>query len=782
MAPGRGRAGAVTLAAALPAAAGGTALAAMDVHAWPPYAAVIAVSALSGLTALARYGRRRRGPATNPERGAPQSPEPVTGHGEEASARTSRAQRRADGTPGSQRSVYEMTRPVRPVRAQGLPDDPPFTVRLVVHSHIAHIASPGLLGTAEAVHIPLTGHNLLLSLTATGQDQVVLRSLRAEVTDRLPLRADGISFARQAMPDLVMSADLLESAQRAVRAYRPLRSPDVVVLLDSAPAPELAEAGADPALPLTAAPGTSADLTCAPVTDDGRWVRWRLTARIECAGRVWRPWWDLTVTATTGLSRFSPDAAPEPQPVHTLFPDHYDPRDPEGRQADPEAVRAFQLASHTSQDGQGLLESPTRPDPDPEPPGAAETIRRAAVLARAGDLPGAAEAYRSAAEAGSGQAAYLLAMLTQNMGDVDGAARWYERAAARRVPAAYNNLGVLAMLRGDLDGAERWYRRAMDTGDWAAAVGLGVVREKQGDEAQAEELWRLAGKRNVPNADQNLAVLYQRQGRHREADELFTRAAEAGDVQAAVHVGYRCHEAGDRAGAERWWRTAADAGSAEGAFYLGSLLMADGRTGEAERLWERAAEGLGTPGPGDLRTPAGQQTGTGTTYRVGGTAESGEAYAAYQLGLLNQERGDDEAALAWWTLAAGAGHMDAVFRLCELHLNVRGDLAECLRWATFALELEGVPLGRLAALAAGLRQVAEQLAGGQGAYEPDPGAAAEACSVAAEAYRRLTAHDGGHRPAWEESVRRLVTLADRSGSPRARQQAASAEARLRTAG
>ncbi|WP_220212143.1 tetratricopeptide repeat protein, partial [Streptomyces sp. WELS2] len=735
----------------------------------------------SGLTALARHGRSRRGPAANPVGHAPEFPESTTGDGRNPSAGPSRTEGREDDasiTLG--RAVYDMTRPVRPVPAQGLADDPPFTARAAVHSHVAHLASPGLLGNPETVHIPLTGHNLLLTLTATGTDEVVLRSLRAEVTDRLPLRADGLSLARTRMPDLVMSADLLESAQRAVRAYRRLRRPDVAVLLDSSPAPLLAGAGTDSALPLTAAPGASATLVCAPVTDDGRWVRWRLTAEIMCAGRVWRPWWDLTVTATTGLARFSPDAAPTHAPVHALYPDHYDPGDPEGQRAAPETDGTFQVAAHTSRDGRGVLETPSRPEPHPEPPGAAEAIRRAAALARTGDLAGAVEACRPAAEADSGQAAYLLAGLAQLQGDLDGAVRWYERAAARRVAPAYNNLGALAMLRDDLGAAEHWYRRGMDAGDWAAAVGLGLVRERLGDEAQAEELWRLAGKRDAPNADQNLAVLYQRQGRHREAGELFTRAAEAGDVQAAVQAGFRCHEAGDRAGAERWWRTAADAGNAEGAFYLGLLLVREGRAAEGERLWERAAERLGTPGQAVATTPSGPEA--GTVYRVGGAAESGEAYAAYHLGLLHWERDDHDAALAWWTLAAGAGHAESVLALCELHLNVRGDLAECLRWGYVALEIEGVPADRVADLAAGMRQVAEQLTGAGGAFAPDPASAVEACFLAAEAYRRLTAQDGAHRPAWEETIRRLVALAESSGSARARQQAASAAARLRAAG
>ncbi|MGW6978374.1 SEL1-like repeat protein [Streptomyces sp. NPDC054932] len=686
---------------------------------------------------------------------------------------------RADGAPDVPGlSVYHMTRPIRPIPAQGLPGNQPFTVQVAVHSQLAHLASPGLLGTPEGVYVPLTGHNLLLSLTTTGQDEVVLRSLRAEVTDRLPLRVDGALIAWPRVPDLALSADLLESAQRAARAYRRLRSPDVAILLDPSPAPALAELDADPVLPLTAAPGETANLTCAPVTDDGRWVRWRLTAEIVCAGRIWQPWWDLTVTANARLTRFTAHAAPVPQPVHDVYPDHYDPRYPGGRPGtESEAEQTFYLSAHSSQDGEGWLQMPSRPDPDPEPPGAAEAIQRALDLAGGGDLPGAAQVFLAAAENGSGQAAYLLGKLTQDRGDPHGAVRWYEKAAARRVPAAYNNLGALAVLRGDLDTAERWYRQAMDAGDWVAAVGLGVVLESRGDEAQAEELWRLAGLRNVPNADQNLAVLYQRQGRLREADELFTRAAEAGDISAAVKVGFRCHEAGDQTGAKRWWRTAADAGNAEGAFYLGLLLVREGRTGEGERLWERVAERLGTPKQGVTALPSGP--GMGTSHRTGRTAESGETYAAYYLGQLHWDRGDHQTALAWWTRAAEAGHPDAVFRLCELYLSVRGGLADGLRWASIMLELEGVPATRVELLAARMREIAEQLADTAGTHEPEPGSAAQACYLAAEAYRHLTARDTAHRPAWEESVQRLAALAKWSGSSRAQESAVSAEARLR---
>ncbi|MFG2949406.1 hypothetical protein [Streptomyces adustus] len=772
------RVGVVVLAAVLPAAVGAAVFAVTGVRTWPPYVAVAAVAALSMVVAVARQ-RRRPGPATDPGSGTQAQVGTAGVPDRDARASTPSATGRANGTPArSGRSVYDMTHPVRPVPVQGLPDDTPFTVRAAVHSQLLHMASPGLLDASQAVTIPLTGHNLLISLTATGTQEVVLRSLRAEVTDRLPLRADGTSLARPRMPDMVLSADLLESAQRAVQAYQRLRRPDAAIHLDRSPACELAELGVDPVLPLTATPEASATLTCAPVTDDRRWVRWRLTAEIACAGRVWRPWWDLTVTAATGFSRFSPNAAPVPQPVHERYPDHYDPEDPDGQRADAStADRIFDLTGHTSQDGGGMMAMPSRPDPEREPPGAAEAVRRAAALARDGDLAGAAEICRPAAEAGSGQAAYLLGRLSQDRGELDAAVRWYEQAAACRVPAAYNNLGTLAMLHGDADTAERWYRRAMDVGDWAAAVGLGVVLEQRGDEAQAEELWRLAGRQGVPNAEQNLAVLYERQGRLREAQELFTRAAEAGDVQAAVHVGFRCHEAGDQAGAKRWWRTAADAGNSEGAFYLGLLLVREGRAEEGERLWERAAARLGTPGQGVTRTPSG--TDTATIHRIGAGAESGEVHAAYHLGVLHWERDDHEAALGWWTRAAGAGHPDAVFRLCEVHLNVRGDLAECLRWASVALELKGVQPGRLEALAAGMRRIAEQLSAAEGAFELDPAAAAEACFVAAAAYRRLTVHDGAYRPAWEDSARRLAVLAESSGSSRARELAARVEADVR---
>ncbi|MDF3298417.1 tetratricopeptide repeat protein [Streptomyces tropicalis] len=685
----------------------------------------------------------------------------------------------AGGVESRGTAVYEMHRPVRRVPVRALPGDAPFELSLAVHSQLTLIASPGLADhSAEAVRIPLTGHNLLLSVSPTGPDEVVVRSLHAEVTDRRPLSADGVSSARPRMPDMVMSADLLESVQRAVQAYRRLRSPGIALDLDGHPVAAVSLGGAA-VLPLTVAPGASGLLVCAPVTDDRRWVHWRLHAEIECAGRILRPHWDLTVTAASGLSRFSAGAAPEPAPVHHVHPDHWDPRNPDRHPAEvPSEGQRFEVVAHLTEDGRAIMTVPSVPAPEPEPPGAADLVRRGDALARSGDPARAAAAYRKAADAGSGPAAYALGRLLQDLGDRPGAVAWYERAAARRVSPAYNNLGVMALLRGDLDEAECRFRQGMDVGDWVAAVGLGAVLERRGDEAGAESVWRLAGGQKAPNATQNLGVLLQRQGRQEEADELFARAADEGDAQAAVRVGVSRMQQGELDDAERWLRRAAEAGDAFGAFCLGLLLLRSGRDGEGEGWWERAALRLDA-----LRQEAGavrDAETSGTTFMTGAPAESGEAQSAFRLGARCFGRRDFAAAERWWTLGARAGHPDAALGLVELALNVRGDVAACLEWASHAVGLDALPAARLEELASAMFTLAAKLVEAP-APHGGPLAAARACSVAAAAYGRLTAHDAAHRPAWESTVHLLAHLAGRSGSAEGRRMAAVAEARLRGA-
>ncbi|MFF1480641.1 tetratricopeptide repeat protein [Streptomyces sp. NPDC058301] len=706
MAPASALRGAA-LTTLLPLVLGGAVLLAVGAPAWPAWAAVVAVSVVSGALTLRRTASPKR-PAT--------------------------ATRPAPGESGA--AVYAMQRPVREVPTSGLPDDVPYTLKVTTRSHLAVVVPPGPETGAEAVHIPLTGHNLVFALTAEGPSDVTLVRLEARPTQHASIVAAGVSMAHRRVPDMVYSPDLLESIQRSVEAFEPLARPDFEVRLDDGPGAVRPVGGEAPSLPLTVPGGGSVTLVLAPVTESGAWVHWRLEAEIACDGRTYTPSWDLTVTATTGMATYHPGGGRTSTPVHELYPDHWDPA---ARDTEPGAggaeQRAFEVAAHVAADGAGVLRGVPRPGPDPEPP---ESLRQRETGDRhlaAGRSREAADAYRAAAEAGSGRAAFALGTLLHGQGDLAGAERWYERAAERRFTAAFNHLGMAALQRGDTDRAERWYRRAMDAGDWAGADGLGALLAGRGDTARAETLWKLAADNGQPNAAQNLAVLLNRQGRTAEAEELWTRAAAAGNAQAAVHVGFLRHEAGDLKEAERWWRESAERGNSRGAYYLGVFLSRAGRLAEAEHWWRDGAALLGDP-----QESSGFRAATegGFSYTLGPAADSGEALCAYELGCLLDEKGDRGGAERWWTAAARAGHNEAVLRVAQVAMNDHDDLDGCLRWLRIAVADERTPVERLATAADALYRLAGGLYDRTRPGNPD---ALAACALAVDAYERLHGQD-----------------------------------------
>ncbi|MFK0259623.1 tetratricopeptide repeat protein [Streptomyces sp. NPDC090445] len=587
--------------------------------------------------------------------------------------------------------MYAMQRPVRVVAVSSLPDDAPFEVRVAVHSQLALIVSPGVSGAPEAEQVPVTGHNLLFTLTMPGGPHgrdVVVRSLHGQVTGERALHADGRSIAYDRMPALVLSSDLAESTLRAVAAYRPLQHPDLEIRLDQSPAALRPAGSRVPVFPLTVPAGGSAEVVCAPVTRSLHRVHWRLTAEIAYGNEVVRPYWDLVVTASTGMSSFHPDGTRTPLPVHQLYADHWNPDAP----ADPGArgvvpTRAFTLIAHAGREG--IVRGTQRPD-EPEPPQAAKRRAHADRLLAQGTYEAAAEAYRAAAEEGSARAAFTLGELLHYLDDLDGAVHWYTRAAQQRVAAAYSRLGVIARRSGDSDRAESWFRQAMGAGDWAGAVGLGGVMYQRGDLAQAEILWRMADANEVPNAGHNLAFLLESQGRHDEAEILFARLAENGEASAAEHLGFLKYGSEDMVEAERWWRTAADNGSARGAHCLGLLLYEEGRSEEAEH---------------------------------------------------------------WWTLAARAGHPESPPRLAELALHDREDRAGFVHWARVAVEHEATRPEDLKAVAEALHGLTHHVITAPGV--PPLAFAVETCTLAADAYRRLHSADASHREAYADTLRLL---------------------------
>jgi hypothetical protein len=462
----------VALKAGLPLGVGSGILLATRTTKWLPLAAVAGVAVLSGTFA---WGRKQGNPAPG-----------------------------ASGI-----AVYPMQQPVRNVVGKGLPDKAPYTVRVTTHTHMSLTMSPGMQTGPTAIQIPLTGHNVMFLLTATGSGDVTVREIGAEVTNRTSLIVDGVNIAHRTMP-LVLSPDLLESIQRSVEEFKPLEIPDFEILLDGDPA-LLRPLGSDTlSFPLIVPAGENVTIVFAPVTDDRNWVHWRLFAEIEYGGRTARPSWDLTVTAETCYADSGRLAS-----VHELFPDHWDPSTSKlTREPGPTDSESLHVAFHGS-DGERIPLSASPLIPEPEPRRAARRRKLGDRHTAQGRLEDAAAAYRAAAEAGSGEAAFRLGQLLRNQGDLESAERWYKQAAEQHVAAAFNNLGTLLLQRGDLAGAEQWFRRAIEVGDWMAAMNLGTLVGLRGELAQAETLLRLAAKKRCSKRSTQSRRRAQRAGAHR---------------------------------------------------------------------------------------------------------------------------------------------------------------------------------------------------------------------------------------------------------------------------
>jgi tetratricopeptide (TPR) repeat protein len=263
-----------------------------------------------------------------------------------------------------------------------------------------------------------------------------------------------------------------------------------------------------------------------------------------------------------------------------------------------------------------------------------------AVRERQGDLAGAADAYRRAADHGHDGAAARLEALQRDEDKVDGdeapapaakdrkARRATTGASLRAVPPAgpssgseaeptgphendgragqeraavpATDLGVLLEQRGDLEAAEEAYRRGDDRGDATAAFNLGGLLMERGDIEGAEEAFRRADERGHSGGASNLGVLLEKRGDLEGAEQAYRRADDRGEANAAFNLGGLLAERGDLEGAEEAFRRADERGDANAAFNLGVLLEQRDDARGAEAAYLRAADRA----PGELAEKA----------------------------------------------------------------------------------------------------------------------------------------------------------------------------------
>ncbi|GAA4420246.1 type VII secretion system-associated protein [Actinokineospora soli] len=537
-------------------------------------------------------------------------------------------------------SVYPMVRPVRTIPATAGDASFPAALKASTRTHLALVVAPGTAVGPTAVHVPLSGHNLLLTVDA--EDDVVLKHIGVGQVSRSTFAVDGASIIHpHFMPPF--SADFLDAVMRSIAAYSPLAAPDCEIDLDRRTVTFLD--GAEATLPLRIAARSTASIVIAPITDARDLVSWTLHAELTCAGRAGRFSWDMLVTAQTGLTVVAgPNRDPDSR-VHHLFPDHWHRGASRQDIASGEAAKHSVVptpAAHASADGSAILRLPAL-EMMPEPDEARALRHRGDQHAVQGDMASARTDYALAADAGSAMAAYWLGFLVESDGDLEGAVHWYTVAAERNHLPALNDLATAHSRLGNLDEAERWYRRGMDAGDWTAASGLGALLLQRGDPEAETVLRMVAGtpasaavevigddlarsdQTAAITATENLASLLHERGQTDEAAALWEDAAEKGSAHAAYRLGRLRHDQCDRDEAERWWRTATTAGD-------------------------------------KLR---------GRRLAINGPADSGQALAAYALGMNLLKRGDPEGR-DLLALAAQAGHRGARYELDETPGEFRG--------------------------------------------------------------------------------------------------------------
>ncbi|GLZ40622.1 type VII secretion system-associated protein [Actinokineospora sp. NBRC 105648] len=536
-------------------------------------------------------------------------------------------------------SVYPMVQPVRAIPATVGDASFPAALQVSTRTHLAVVVAPGSAVGPTAVHVPLSGHNLLLTVDA--DDDVVLEHIGIGQVSRSAFVVDGVSIIHpHFMPPF--SADFLEPMMRSMAAYSPLAAPDCEIDLDRRAVTVLD--GAESTLPLRIAAGSTATIVVAPITEARDLVSWTLHADLTCARRARRFSWDMVVTAQVGLTVIAGPKGNRESEVHHLFPDHWHRGASRQDIASGDAAKRSAVltpAAHTSADGSAFLRVPAS-DTVREPDEAAALRHRGDQHAVQGNMVSARTDYALAADAGSALAAYWLGFLVERDADLKAAVHWYTVAAELNHFPALNDLATVHSRLGNLDEAEHWYRRGMDAGDWTAASGLAALLLQRGD-PEAETVLRM-----VAGTPASAAVDV--------IGDNLARSDQSAAVTATENLASLLHERGQTDEAAALWEEAAGKGSAHAAYWLGKLRHAQGDRDEAERWWRAAT--------------AGDKLG-GRRLAINGPADSGQALAAYALGMNLLKRGESEGK-DWLALAAQAGHRGARYELDETPGDIRG--------------------------------------------------------------------------------------------------------------
>lgn len=195
-------------------------------------------------------------------------------------------------------------------------------------SQCSQLVPPGALGNAEPAEVPISGHNLVLTLINRSDGTITVSAIRAVYRSLVEYAFPAQLCATPPGPMLVYADDLQKPAEQAQEGYRRLQVPHFevhlgvhrpliveAVLPDGEPAREPAE--------LTVPARTATRIVLAPVTFRPECISWRLVIRWQEDGDDLHSAWDLLATGEVGWSVSSPDGGSRSRPLADFG--HWDP-------------------------------------------------------------------------------------------------------------------------------------------------------------------------------------------------------------------------------------------------------------------------------------------------------------------------------------------------------------------------------------------------------------------------------------------------------------------------
>jgi hypothetical protein len=196
-------------------------------------------------------------------------------------------------------------------------------------SQCSQLIPPGALGNPTPVEVPVSGHNLVLTLINRSDRSISISGVRAVYTSAVEYDFPAQLCATPPGPMLVYTEDLRRPAENAVDGYQRLQKPHLEVHLGGF-RPLIVEAllpdgdrAREPAS-LTVASNQTSRIVFSPVTHLPECIGWRLVIRWQEDGSELYAAWDLHATGFVGWTVTAANGEARVRPVSELG--HWDPR------------------------------------------------------------------------------------------------------------------------------------------------------------------------------------------------------------------------------------------------------------------------------------------------------------------------------------------------------------------------------------------------------------------------------------------------------------------------